>query len=164
MTTQTLKRTFKDLQQIDFLVGGLYRQYPDIQKTKFGYAYKRFADKNYYPHRDDYNLEISDLRVDNALTDKGTGEILRDMDPNSRGFKFDQKGLKTVMKGEKDLINNWNKKEYDVTPYISSDVPEQLSEEMKDMFDGLFINNVDTKDIKKEPVEKTDAPKTDGIK
>lgn len=133
-----MTKTFKELQQIDNMVAELYRANETLEKTKFCYAYKRFAEKNYYPNARAYNEAIQLLSVDNALEDATTGEILVDR-ANPRGFKFSKVGLKNVMTQENTLQKTWDAKEFEVTPFISSYVPKELTEEQFTMLKGLVL-------------------------
>lgn len=133
-----MTKTFKELQKIDNMVAELYRDNATLEKTKFGYAYKRFAEKNYYPKAREYNEAIQLLSVDNALEDTTTGEILVDR-ANLRGFKFSKQGLKSVMKQENDLQKVWDAKEFEVEPYISSYIPKELTEEQFEMLKGIVL-------------------------
>jgi hypothetical protein len=131
-------KTFKDLRELDNMVGQLYAVDPKLKDTKFGYAYKRFVEKNYQKPLNDFQEAIMDARIDNALTNETTKELLKDpMD--MRGFKYSKEGLKAVIKAENQLVELWNAKEIECTPYISSYKPENLSEEQTEAMTGLLI-------------------------
>jgi hypothetical protein len=128
----------KTLNEIDQLVNQLYRQDPKLKDTKFGYAYKRFVEKNYQSHLKDYQLDISTARVEHALEDEKTKEVLTDR-LNERGFKYSKEGLKAIMKAEAELTEKWNNKEVEVEPFISSHVPE-LTEDQRELLSGILID------------------------
>ena len=73
-----MTKTFKELQEVDMMVGGLYQKTPTLKESKFGYAYKRFTDKNYMPYVKDFNEELGALRVQHALEDPNTKEVIID--------------------------------------------------------------------------------------
>lgn len=133
-----MKKTFKELQDVDQMVGALYQKIPTLKDSKFGYAYKRFTDKNYVPLVREFNEELAAIRVDHALEDPATKEILIDR-MNPRGFKYNKAGLKQLMFEEKKLADTWDAKEIDVTPFLSSYIPEDLEEEQKEMLDGIVL-------------------------
>jgi hypothetical protein len=133
-----MKKTFKELNEIDQVVGVLYQQNPSIERTKFGYAFKRFSEKSFMPTLNKYNEELAYLRIDNAMEDEKTKELIVDRG-NPRGFKFTKDGLKAVLKGESDLKNKYDKVEIEVEPYISSYVPEELNDIETEILKGLLI-------------------------
>lgn len=138
----SIEKTFKELSDIDVIVGGMYAKNPDMEKTKFAYAYKKFANKNYYPVLKDYREALADARIEHALTSKESGVLL--VDGNSvRGYQYDKPGLKAVVAAERALEKEYNAKVIKVEPYLSKEVPPDLSEEAKDLFNGLFISLIE---------------------
>jgi MFS superfamily sulfate permease-like transporter len=93
-------KKFKELQEVDGLVAGLYAKDKKLQNSKFGYAYKKFSDKFYFPVVKELQERIQDVRVDNAMEDKNTKEILVDKE-NVRGYKYTKEGLLKCMKEER---------------------------------------------------------------
>jgi hypothetical protein len=133
-----MKKLFKDLQEIDSLVGELYGKNPELKQSKFGYAYKRYSAKNYEPIVKDFRDELEGIRIDNALEDDKTHEILTDR-ANSRGYKYSKEGLKAVIDAEKKLIEKFNDKEVEVTPFITTNIPEEISTELKELLTGILF-------------------------
>jgi len=133
-----MKKTFGQLQKIDNLVASLYAKDKTLEKSKFGYAYKRFVDKNYMPTLDELQERLVDIRISNALEDKNTGEVLTDRG-NNRGFKYSRDGLKKCIKEERKAIKEFDEKEIEITPFISSYKPIGLTEEEKSILRGLLI-------------------------
>lgn len=136
-----MTKTFKELQEADVVVAGLYQKNPDLKNSKFGYAWKRFTDKNYLPLVREFNEDLAGIRVDHALEDPNTKEILIDR-MNVRGFKYSKEGLKAVMKAEKALEEKHNAKEVEITPHITTAIPEEveaLAEEQKELLTGLVL-------------------------
>lgn len=130
---------FKKLQEIDAMIGSMYKDKPDLRHSKFAYAYKKFADKSYYPNLKTYYEEINDACVANALTNKETGAMIIN-DKNPRGFDFDKEGLKQVIKAERRIKGEWDDKDIEVFPFNCTDIPSDLSDEQKELFEGLIIN------------------------
>src|SRR5258708_5668304 len=129
-------KTFRELQDLDQLVGGLYARVPTVKDTKFGYAYKRFVEKNYIPTLKDFQEEIATVRVEFALEDDKTKEILIDR-ANPRGYKYSKAGTKQVMFEEKKVMDKWDTFEIEIKPFISSYVPVELNEEEIESLKGL---------------------------
>ncbi|MEK6882279.1 MAG: hypothetical protein AABY22_21855 [Nanoarchaeota archaeon] len=133
-----MKKTFKKLREIDFVIGELYRANDSLRNTKFGYAYKRFVEKNYKPLFSELQEKVSIIRIDNALEDEKTKEILIDNNPLSRGYKYSREGLKKCIEQENKIVKEYDVKEVDVEPFISSFVPK-LTEEQEDTLKGFLI-------------------------
>lgn len=129
---------FKELKKLDQVVAKLYRLDPNLKQTKFGYAYKRFYEKNYQPTAIEFNDALNTLWIDNALEGE-KNEILIDKD-NSRGFKFSKDGLKNVIAQEKKLIEKFDEKEIEIVPFIPSYIPplEALDEEELALLDNFI--------------------------
>lgn len=137
-TSKPITRTFKELVEIDELVGAMYQRDPKLPLGKFGYAYKRFVDKNYLPALNDLQQEIGGVRIDHALEDQATKEVLLDR-TNSRGYKYNKVGLKAVIAAEKKLRDEWDEKVITIIPYISSAVPADILSEEKEALKGLVL-------------------------
>lgn len=133
-----MTKTFKELTEIDLLVAELYKNDPTLERSKFGYAYKRFADKNFYPINKEYRLELQDIRIDNAIEDATTKEVIVDHS-NPRGFKYTKESLKFVVKAEIDTEKKWESKECSIIPHFTTMVPKDLSQEEVDMLVGVVF-------------------------
>jgi len=138
MKIQMIKKTFKELKELDAVIGNLYGKNPELKKGKFGYAYNKFVKKNFVPMLNEYRDELNLIAVNNALTDEKTKELIYD-ETNSRGFKFSKEGLIACMKQEKECEANWNTKELDLEPFISVEVPENMTEEEIEVLTGVII-------------------------
>lgn len=139
MKTEMIKKTFKELMEIDEFIGTLYTEKPELKNSKFGYSYKRFAEKNFYPLLKKFREELLDIRIDNALEDEKTKEIIAD-DLNPRGYKYNKEGLKKLVIAERILEEEWFNKEIKVEPYIckKENLPE-LNIIEKEMLLGVLI-------------------------
>jgi hypothetical protein len=133
-------RTFEELKNIDLVVGAMYKIEPTLRETRFGYGYKRFADKHYYKLNKEYLQKLVDIRIDNALTDEVTKELIIDNNPNSRGFKYGKEGFKALIKAERALEESWDNQVVEIEPYIikKEDLPK-LTDVQKDLFKGILI-------------------------
>lgn len=133
-----MTKTFKELQEVDTMVADLYVKFPTLKETKFGYAYKRFVNKNYAPIVREFNEELVALRVQHAMEDEKTKEILVDR-ANPRGYKYTKAGLTAVMADEKKLANIWDNKDITIVPFLSPMIPIELNEEQNEMLAGLVL-------------------------
>lgn len=133
-----MKKTFKELQEIDSLVGAIYQKHPELKESKFGYAYKRYSAKTYEPVVKDFRDELEGIRIDNAMEDETTKEIMADR-TNSRGFKYSKEGLKAVIAAEKKLIEKFDAKEVEIIPFITANIPEEISAEDKEALTGIVF-------------------------
>lgn len=133
-----MKKTFKEFTEMNGAYAQLKQINPKIDNTKFGYAWKKFFSKNVEPIFNEYNTCVADTRIDLALTDKVTGEMLIDPMPG-RGFKYDKEGMKAVIKAEQKLEKEWEGKEYNVTPYICTAQIPEMNEQQQEIFEGTII-------------------------
>ncbi len=135
--TQTVKKTYRELLNLNMLVNSLQAENPSLLESKFGYGYKRFLEKGVQDIFDDYNLAVADIRVDNALINESTKAVLTN--GSGRGFEYSKEGQKAVMAAELALNRKWFKKEFDVEPYFvkSEDLPK-LNEDQMELIKGLL--------------------------
>lgn len=133
-------KTFKELIEIDNEVGVMYKNNLELEGTKFGYNYKRFAEKNVYPIRKEYEEKLIDLRIEYAREDEVTKKIVKDP-TDQRGFEYTKEGFKTLIAAERKLQNNWEVREIEVEPRICSieNIPD-LTDKQKELFEGVIIN------------------------
>lgn len=144
-----MKKTFKEFRELDATVGVLYKKYPKLQETKFGYAYKRVQK----PYSDLVAIlmeELQEIEVKNALVDPTTKALLyeenarADANPNiPKKFKFSKEGKLAQMKESKELGEKYDIKEIDIEPFIvkPEDLPENIifTEEQKEILGGVLI-------------------------
>lgn len=148
-----MTKTWKELNKFSSTVAEMNQKNPKVMDTKFGYNIKRFEEINLAKPYKDYNHELALIRIEHCLVDKITKAILRD--PTSqRGYQYDKEGMKAVLNAESDLEKEWEKKEFEVEPYLCKpeNVPEELTETQKEVFAGLII--AEEKPAKEEKPEK----------
>lgn len=136
----TVKVTFKAFKNIMSTWNGMVDEDETVLSTKLGYAVKRFFDKNLESVFEEYNVKLSTIRIDHALTDEKTKALLkREVKKHGeREFEYDKEGLKATLEAERKLEKEWQNKEFDVTPFICKDLPE-LNEIQKEAFKGYVI-------------------------
>jgi len=134
-----LKRTIKQIKEADQVVGKLYQTTPGLMDSKFGYGWKRFTENNYLPTLKKLQEEVNDARIDNAMEDPITREVLRDQ-TNPRGYKYTKEGLKAVIKKENEINDRYDLVEIEVEPYLVAEenLPE-LTEEQREALVGMVI-------------------------
>jgi len=132
-----MKKTYKQLREANEIINILFVKNKDIEKTKFGYACIKFIKKNFSPIFTEMQEKLTDFRVENALTDEKTKEILYTSD--GKNYKFDREGLKKVIEFNRKLEKEYEAKEFDVESYIAKkDIPE-LTEDETEILKGLII-------------------------
>ncbi len=136
--SNSLVRTFQQLQVIDNLVGMFYAKEPTLKQSKFGYNYDRFHKKNYAALLKEFQDAIAYIRVENALEDEKTKEILTD-EKSGRGYKYSKAGLKKCMEDEVKCIEKFNEKNITCEPFISPVLPNEMSESQTEILKGLLI-------------------------
>lgn len=133
-----MTKTFKELQEVDMCVAQLYAKDETLRKSKMGYAYTRFHDKYYAPVSKEFVDALNIVRVNNALEDEKTKEVIQDAS-NPRGFKFSKEGLKKCMADEASLVLVYQAKEIECEPYVSSYIPSDLTEEQISLLTGIIM-------------------------
>lgn len=132
-----MTKTFKELQEVDAMIAGLYRDDPLLKDTKFGYAYTRFHAINYAPMIKKLQEALTDARIDNALINEDTKALLTD--PTApRGFKYSKEGLKAVIKAEAKISDKFDEEEIEITPYLAPYLPD-LTESQVELLTGLLL-------------------------
>lgn len=131
-----MKKTFLQIKESDQLVAQLYANDENLQKGKFGYAWKRFIEKNYKPLVVEINEKMDDARIDNALTDPNTGEILY----NGENYKFGKEGVKALIEYGRKLDKQYNERLVEIIPFLvkKADLPA-LTDEEQEILKGLVI-------------------------
>ena len=132
-----MKKTFKELTEIDVAVASLYKKNPELRESKFGLNYSRFYTLNYEPAINELKNQLKVVAIEHALEDEKTKAIVRD--PQSpRGYAYSKQGEKDVNKGENDLIKKFNEELIEVKPCISKSVPD-MDESTKELLTGILI-------------------------
>jgi len=140
MSKETTKKiTYKELNEVVRVANFIMQTAKDVAGTKFEYAFSKFTKTNYKELAEAYNDELADIRIDHALEDSETKAILKDESEKGRGFMYSKKGLKDVIKAERDLDKKYDKKEVEVEPYISSYVPKKMSQLQTEILTGFLI-------------------------
>lgn len=135
-----MKKTFKEIKEIDNIHGALIRSNPGFKETKLGYALKRFTDKNLVKIYGEFNDALNTVRIDNALTDKDTGAVLYEAPNVGREFKYDKEGLKNVIKAEDAVLKEWESKEFELEVFICKDLGKvKLTDDQKEALAGVVI-------------------------
>lgn len=135
-----IKKTFLEIRIIDEIIGLIGNKNPKLVDSKFAYAYKRFYEKNLKRIFRDYQDALLGVRIDCALEDKNTKQILRDAnDQRHGGFAYSKEDLKRVVQEENRIIDEYEQKEFEIEPYICSQIPEELSDEQKEILNGVLI-------------------------
>jgi len=129
-----MNKTLEELLEADRLVAKLYSKEPTLKDGKFGYAWKRFYAKNITPVLTEMQEKTQDAYIDNALEDPKTKELLKDGD----NYKYSKEGMKNLTEQIRTITKEYQAKEIEVEPYISSSVPE-MTDEQKDVLTGLVI-------------------------
>lgn len=131
-------KTFEELNKIDQIYGKLLKE-EGFAKTKLAYCFKRFSDKNLVKIFTEYNEELQDNRIDNALTDEKTKALLYMED--GKNFQYSREGLKAVLKQNKETTEKWNKKEIEIEPFICTDLGDiEFTAEEEELLKGVIIS------------------------
>lgn len=129
-------KTYKELQEIDNIVGAMYRKNPNLRDSKFGYAFKRFSDKNIAPTNKELQEKLQDIAVEHALEDPTTKELLLSVD---KEYKYSREGQNKLNKAQRELAVEFLAKEIEVEPYISPRTPEMTEWEFE-VLKGILVD------------------------
>jgi len=139
-----MTKNFKEIKVFNWFANQFFSLDPKNEKTKVGWAIKRVNEKSINTILKDYNEELGLIAIDNCHTDKD-GVIVYDTNKDARGqetrqYRFKKEGLKNKMKQEKDFIQSYNEREFEIDSYIATELPKGLTEEQIDAFDGFVLN------------------------
>ena len=135
-----MKKTYQELVEIDQAVGILYKEDPTLKDKKFGYAYQKTAERSYLKLNKQLSEEMEDARIDFASEDEKTKVILRDENPNSRGYQYSKDNLKLLVKKEREIFNKYLEKEIEFEPYFcNKDSLPELTEYQIELFKGILF-------------------------
>ena len=149
-----MKKTFEQINQFNTQADLWIKKAATNANTKLGYALTKIGKgqinsilREYAKaYRELYYNHVQKGYIDNALTNKVTGEILMSPKGSSRPYLFSPEGLAKVVKIEndfqetqQDLSDTWEEKEFDITPYIAVEVPEDLTDVEREAFKGFVL-------------------------
>lgn len=139
----TVTKSYQDLKDIEEVFSELAETNKDFEKTKLAYAGVRFSKINLKPINDDMGIDLTMVRIDNALTDKATGAILYQDKKTGvgRDFQYSIAGLKKTIAAERKIRAEWAKKEFEIKPFICTDLSgvEPLTDRQKEILKGVII-------------------------
>lgn len=148
------KKTFADIRNFNVQTDVFVKRNPVHINTKLGYAIKKISNGQIGKIVKDYQNAYTGLyfdmvekrQVDLALTDKATGAILNAPQGSQRPYLFTPENLKLLMEAEREfraasekLMEEWDAKEFDITPHYAVETPEDLTEAEKAAFTGFVI-------------------------
>lgn len=127
-----MKKTYKELRKIVKTINDILQRDKNLEQTKFWYAVRKFRKLNVEPIDEERNEKLADEQLNQALVDAKTQEVLKDEKGN---YKFSKDGIKNL----NDFLRKFEENEYEVTPYISSFVPDGLLEEEVELLKGIVL-------------------------
>ena len=133
-----MKKTFGELLLINNAISEIQTKNSNLEMNKFGYACKRFIEKSLRPVFQEKNYLKELARIENALEDKNTGEILFE-NGSPKQFKFSREGLKKCYEDEWKIEQDFNKKTFEVVPFICEEEPKELTDIQREILKGIII-------------------------
>lgn len=131
-------KTYREILEIDALVGKLYKENENLKSSKFGYWYNKFYEKNVDPIRNEYALALENIKVNNALEDEKTKALLKDSSiPNE--YQYSKPGRLKYLEEKQKLDKEFYDKQIEVISFKSPLVPEGLTGEEREMLEGIII-------------------------
>jgi hypothetical protein len=166
------KKTFAQIRAFNIAVGAFAKN-PVNMETKLGYAIKRVADKSlsgplkeYQNHyMGQYYNDVEKVQIDNALTDKETGAILKAPEGSEHPYLYNAEGLKKVREAELKfeaetapaILKEWDIKEFDIETYYATELPYDLSTELVEAVTGFAIKEGQEIPVRPTTVEKVEV-------
>jgi hypothetical protein len=128
-----MKKSFDDILKFSN-AGSFYVRSLNGKKTKLSYAIEKVS-KQTDGYISEYRDAVQDIGIEYAAVDSD-GVLLVQEDGS---FKFTKEGLKNKVRDERDLLKEWKDKEFDVEPFYSTELPEDISDAMLDVLTGFVI-------------------------
>lgn len=155
------KRTFQKLREFNVISQGYLLRCR--MGTKIAYAIARVQEKYMSTIFKEYSEKVRTIAIEHCFVD-GNGVILYDTvrgenGQESRKFRYTKEGMIKKEKDEKELMDEYDKKEVEIDTFIVKDVPLDLNEIEIEAFKGLVIpKDYEAKEVtngQEEPVLKT---------
>lgn len=147
-------KKFKEIRKFNTFAQSLNKS-PENSQTKIGYATKKVAEsfqkilRDFQVENNDlYFKEVESVQIDNAITDPHTKALLVNEKVADRPYLYTAEGKKNVMLAERKfdeitgphLLEAWDSKEFEVTPFYVREFPVTLSDEQIETFTGFIID------------------------
>lgn len=126
-----MKTTYRDLINFAESASRWLTQNSKEPPTKLSYAVARML-KRVQKSITEFNEQIEDLRNDLCLTDERTKAIVQDANGLNQ---FTKENLKKLIEARRQLLNE----EIDIEPYIATELPKHLSDDVRVAFEGFVI-------------------------
>jgi hypothetical protein len=136
-----LTRKFKEIEDADSIIALLLEKNEKMEKGKLTYAWKRFVEKNYRSLATELGDKLQDNRVEHAMTDPKTKELLYTNDKNT-SYKYTKEGMKALLEAQRKLKKEYEEMDIEIVPFFvkKEDLPE-LNEEEREILTGLIIED-----------------------
>lgn len=130
-----MKLNLEQLNEINNVVAELYKKDEHLKQGKFGYAYNKFYQKNTQVILDELKEAITISNVNNALEDEKTKALITD---EKGKYKYSKEGKIALLKEQKAIVEEYYKKEIELTLYLSPVKPE-MTEEQYEVLKGVIV-------------------------
>lgn len=130
-----MKLNLEQLNEINNVVAELYQKDEHLKQGKFGYAYNKFYEKNTQVLLDELKEAITISNINNALEDEKTKALITD---EKGKYKYSKEGKIALLKEQKAIVEEYYKKEIELTLYLSPVKPE-MTEEQYEVLKGVIV-------------------------
>jgi len=130
-----MKLNLEQLNEINNVVAELYQKDEHLKQGKFGYAYNKFYQKNTQVILDELKEAITISNINNALEDEKTKALITDEKGN---YQYSKEGKIALLKEQKAIVEEYYKKEIELTLYLSPVKPE-MTEEQYEVLKGVIV-------------------------
>lgn len=139
-----MKKTFKQIREFANYGGAVIERHPG---TKISYAIKKVLEK-LSKIVNEYNDMVEDINIDHCFADDN-GVIEYDLTKNNAGgeirhYRFTKEELKKKNKADRKLLDEWADKKFDVDPHYATKIPDNLTTDEKECFEGFVLRADET--------------------
>lgn len=132
-------KTFEQIKEFNKYGVAVMKRHPN---TKISYAIKKVL-KGILSVVTEYNEAVEDIQIDHCFTNTSDVieyDIIKDASgAEVRRYKFTKDQLKLKVKVERELLQEWNQREFDIKAYISPEIPDDITIEEKDALSGFVL-------------------------
>lgn len=125
-----IKKTFEQIIEFNHYANWLKQT---KEQTKLSYAVGK-VQKRISDFIVDYTDEVKDIEIDHASTNEN-GLLIIEND----SYSYTPEKMKKLRDAKKKHFNKWKEKEFEFENYIATEIPENLTEEEKDILKDFVI-------------------------
>lgn len=131
--------TFEVLFDLIPVVNAYFSRNPNADKSKLGYSLIKTI-KKFQPKMDEYESERENAKIDLCLTGPDKAILYETTAAGAKEYKYTPENKKKLNSRLQEIKNEWVSKTLKFDAHYASEIPNNLSEEEKDVFKGIVID------------------------